>query len=137
MSELIFALLIALSSPLPLLIVERFLPYPAIIEEVVKLIFVSLIISSSRKKLQYPYAFVVLAGLLFTFSESMFYLMNYFATSQVERFLTRMSLTGTMHVATCVVLYTFGLRGKFATVIGLMCAIAIHALFNSVLITLT
>lgn len=123
----ILALLIAFVSPLVLLPVEKVLPYPFIIEEIVKLILVSLIL---LRKQNSKWIWVFLIGFLFTVSESAFYLSNFLLIGDLSLFPLRIVLTGALHSATAVVMYMFGKRNAIFLTAGFLLAVVAHYIFN-------
>ena len=102
-----------ISAILPFVIwpIERLLPYPHLVEEISKAVFLLF----ARKKVTISTA--VYCGLAFALGESVMYLMN-----GQDIFLTRLVLTIPLHVLTFVIL-RFSLW-------GLQLAIAIHWTFN-------
>jgi hypothetical protein len=140
MTESVLALLFAGIAPLPLLVVERFLPYPFIFEELVKYGVVWLMlkpdISSIRQSGEgmqsRQWGKVVLAAVLFTFSESSFYLVNYFALGLPTLFFLRLAISGCLHLATFLWLAFCLPKGKWWAVSGLFLAMLCHAVWNVV-----
>ena len=125
----VIALLIAFIAPLVLLPIEKVLPYPFIIEELVKLIAVSLTLLRKQDS-KWIWAFLI--GLLFSISESTFYLSNFLYTDNLSLFPIRILLTGSLHSGTSLLMYFLGRKGFFWLIVGFICAILLHFLFNIV-----
>lgn len=104
----------ALVFPFFILLIEKFLPYPYIIEEVFKF-FLAKKASSTKV--------AIILGLLFSISEAIFYVMN--PNSSFIRFF----VVTPMHITTILIMYYFS-RRKSLWPIGLIFAILIHYLFN-------
>jgi len=130
MELIIIALLISLSAPLFLLPIEKLLPYPYVIEELLKLGVVFLIFKAERERNLLKW--VVFTGLIFTISESIFYLTNIFALGKFSLFPQRVILTGILHIGTLILLYFSIRKGYFWLVGGVTIAILIHYFYNSV-----
>ena len=139
----ILGLLLALTSPLLLLPVEKFLPYPHFIEEAVKLVIVVMILKavktprtaarsdhSNLEGLRNPWVWVFMAGFLFAISESVFYLMNIFALGDFMAFPKRLVLTCGLHTGTMMLMYFLGRKNYVGLVVGFVGAISIHYFFN-------
>ena len=110
----------ALVSPFFILLIENFLPYPYVIEELFKF-FLAKWASSTKV--------AVILGLLFSISEAIFYSMNPNAP------LYRILFVAPMHITTILIMQYFlnviQLRHKKNLwPIGLLLAILIHYLFN-------
>lgn len=132
MSQVILALLASLSAPLFLIPIEKFLPYPYLIEELIKLIIVGVIIKAENKTKNFI-IWVILAGILFSISESIFYLVNIFANGNLILFPKRLILTGVLHLGTILLLYVSLRKNLFWATVGFSSAILIHYLYNSLI----
>lgn len=130
MAQAILGLLISLVSPLLLLPIEKFLPYPYFIEEAVKLLIVGIIIKAERKENKNFAVWVFVAGFLFTISESILYLVNIFALGDFMVFPKRLVLTGGLHTVTMMLMYFLGRKKYVGLVAGFIGAILIHYCFN-------
>lgn len=126
----VLILIFALALPLLLIPVEQVWPYPYVIEELAKLSLVWALVKS-RKKTNHLVKWVVVVGLVFTFSESMFYLMNIFAVWDLGLWPVRLLLTGLLHVLTLLMLYWGVKKGRFWLLVTLAGAMLVHFLFNS------
>lgn len=111
----------ALVMPFILLLLENFLPYPYIFEEVFKFFL-------AKQAKTTKVAFVL--GLLFSISESIFYLFNPTYQLSISKNLTRFLLVAPMHITTILVMQYF-LKKKNLWPVGLLLAILIHYIFNS------
>jgi len=128
----IIALLISLASPLFLLPVEKLLPYPHVIEELLKLMIVFLIYKSVKGTIDLL-KWVVIAAVLFTISESIFYLVNVFALGNISLFPQRLLLTGALHFGTFLLLY-FSIKKNYLWLAGgVTASILIHYFYNSII----
>ena len=124
-----FILIIALALPLLLIPVEQVWPFPYLIEELVKLGLVFLIFNKG-KKIRKPLIWVILAGIVFTLSESVLYLMNFFTLGSMSNFLARLLLTGGLHVGTMVLMYLFAAKSRKWLFLALPLAILVHYFFS-------
>lgn len=109
--------------------VEIILPYPFLVEEIAKAILVFFIILSTPK-LKDKINFTILAGLLFSISESVMYLFNIYQVGSVETLFIRLILTIPLHIGTMLLILLFGLKRKALIPIGLIIASIIHYYFN-------
>jgi len=130
MTQIILVLLAAIASPLPLIIIEKILPFPFLIEEILKLIAVLILLRQTKiiKRDLLPIAIIV--GLLFAVSESIFYLINILSTENFNIFYLRLLLTSTLHMLTIGIIYVLAKRGVIGIVAGLTTAILIHYFYN-------
>lgn len=131
--KIIFALLIALASPIILLPIEHIFNYPYIIEELVKFVAVILILSSQKNVRNGSWIFVILIGVLFTISESILYFVNFLLDGTFSLLFTRLILTGVLHSSTCLLMYLFGRKSWWMLIIGFVISILIHYYFNQVI----
>ena len=130
MITVILVLLFSLAAPLPLLVVEKFLPYPFVVEELIKLIFVLILISEEKKLKKNLFPVVVICGILFSISESIFYLLNILALQTYSVFFERIIFTGIVHISTFIIILFFARKKKYWWILGFMIAIIIHFLYN-------
>lgn len=130
MAQAILGLLISLVSPLLLLPIEKFLPYPHFIEEAVKLAVVVMMIKAEKEIKETLWAWVFLAGFLFTVSESILYLFNIFSLGNFALFPQRLLLTSVLHTSTVMLMYFLGRKSYLGLVAGLIGAVVIHYFFN-------
>ena len=127
--QLALVLIIALALPLLLIPVEQVWPFPYLIEELAKLGLIFLIFNKG-KKIRKHLIWVILAGIVFTLSESVLYLMNFFTLGSMSNFLARLLLTGGLHVGTMVLMYLFATKSRKWLFLALPLAMLIHYFFN-------
>jgi hypothetical protein len=113
--------ILALVFPFFILLIENFLPYPYIVEELFKF-FLAKKASSTKV--------VIILGLLFSVSEAIFYFLNPVYSLNLTAYSIRLMAVSAMHITTILVMYYF-LKKKSLWPIGLLLAILIHYLFNS------
>ena len=126
----ILGLLLALASPLLLLPIEKFLPYPHFIEEAVKLVIVVMMIKAEKEVKKDLAVWAFMAGFLFTVSESILYLTNIFALGNYMLFPKRLILTGGLHTGTVMLMYLLGRKSYLGLGLGFIGAVLIHYFFN-------
>ena len=122
---------ILLGAILPFILwpIELILPYPYLVEELAKAILIYLIIKSTSK-LNDKIKITVLAGLLFSVSETVMYLFNIFQIGSGETLLIRLILTIPLHIGTMLIILLFGLKRKEMAYLGLLITIPMHYFFN-------
>lgn len=114
--------IICLFSPFPLWLIETFLPYPHFIEEIFKFIVVK---KSPQKNSWYiPLIF----GITFSLSETILYLINFFALGNFSNLSTRLINTTILHTLLFFLQY-YSRNSKFRY-LTLILAITIHFLYN-------
>ena len=120
-----FSAIIAAILPFLLWPVEMVLPYPAMIEESAKFL---LLYSLARQQspLDSRYNFLIV-GFFFALTESVLFLYNIHAAGGRDMLILRLILTIPLHVVTSYVSISFVRKTRF---LGLLCAIAIHAVYN-------
>lgn len=130
MTQVVLALLGSFSAPLFLLPIEKILPFPCLIEELIKLIIVGIIIKAEKKIKNNFVVWIILAGMLFTLSESIFYLVNFFAKGNLLLFPQRIILTGILHIFTILTMYFLGRKNSYLLPLGYLIAVITHWFFN-------
>lgn len=130
MELITIALLISLSAPLLLLPVEKVLPYPFVIEELLKLIIVVLIYKSAKDTRVDLSKWVIIAAIFLTISESIFYLVNIFVLGNISLFPQRLFLTGALHLGTFLLLYWVIRKNHYWLAGGITISMLIHYLYN-------
>ena len=113
--------LTALIGPFVLLLLESFFPYPYLLEEVFKF-FLAKEAKTTKT--------AVLLGILFSLSESIFYLFNPTYQLSVSNNIIRFLLVAPMHITTILVMQYF-IKRKSMWPVGLVLAVIIHFAFNS------
>ncbi len=118
----------ALVFPFFLLLIEKFLPYPYIIEELFKFFLAK---KSDTTKT------AIILGVLFSFSEAIFYVFNpsYSIISNPISLAVRFLIVTPLHVTTILIMYYFSKviqvrHNKNLWPIGIILAILIHYIFN-------
>lgn len=137
LTEKVLVYFAALVAPFILIPIERLLPYPYVLEELVKLVIVYSLYKLWSENEAWEVdvksvMLVALAGLAFAASESVLFLMNSFMLGNFTAMGMRLLFTVPMHVFTTVVIYVIGHKGKWCWVLGLVLAAAMHYLFNVV-----
>jgi hypothetical protein len=143
MTYLLLSLVFALAAPLVLLAVEMALPYPHLVEELAKAGLVVMILlgeieinsaAKSKQKSQYKtitgWHWVLAAGVIFTFSETVLYLVNFFQLGSIANLLPRLVLTGGLHTATMIIMYLLAKKNYWLGGLGFIAAVGLHYWFN-------
>lgn len=118
--------LLSLFAPFPLLVIEKFLPYPFLIEELFK--FFAIKNLPNKNNYYYP----LILGIIFSLSESVLYLVNFFTLGNFSNIFIRLILTTLLHTFTFLLLYTFRHK-KLSSIISLLFSIIIHFCFNYII----
>ncbi|MFA7301573.1 MAG: hypothetical protein WC069_04640 [Candidatus Shapirobacteria bacterium] len=119
---LLFSLL-TLIAPFPLLVVEKFFPYPYLFEELFKFFVVKNL--SPKNNYYNP----LILGIIFSLSESALYLVNFFAIGNFSNLPVRLISTTLLHSFTFLLLYTFRDK-KYLSLLSLIAVVAIHYFYN-------
>lgn len=114
---------ICLFAPFPLLIIEKILPFPFLIEE----IFRYWIVKNTPQKNVWFYPIIL--GVLFSLSETMLYLVNFFQLGNFDNLLLRIVLTTSLHTGLFILMYYFRSKKTLFWVIFVN-AVIIHYLYN-------
>lgn len=130
MNKIILVLLFSVTAPLPLLVIEQFLPYPFVLEETFKLIAVVVLLTIPHQNKRNLLPVAVLCGLLFAVSESIFYLLNLLPLQMYNLFWQRLLITGILHSLTIGIIFICGKRGTLWLLGGFILAILIHYFYN-------
>lgn len=120
--------IIAAALPFVVWPIELFLPYPAVVEELAKTATVFLL--NRQIKNFNPYLVGISVGGMFAISESVLYLFNISAVGNIATLFMRLMLTIPLHILTSVMISTNVLKGTRRAGFGIVCAIAIHSLYN-------
>lgn len=121
-------LLFAAIAPFPTWLIEVFLPYPFVIEEIVKAALVFFILNTAGRVAQVRLA--ILASLIFTFTESVMYITNILLVGTPWTFIERLIFTAALHTITILIILLSGMKKKEFIPLGVIAAIAIHYFFN-------
>lgn len=127
-------LVAALIAPIMLIPVEHFLPYPHVVEELVKLLLVLIYVRGVTKG-QTSSIVVILLGCLFALSENVLYLLNFLQTGSLNVFLVRIGVTTVLHVFTIICMYVSGKKWMYGYIGGFVVAVMTHYLYNSIVAT--
>ncbi|OGM14286.1 hypothetical protein A3A76_00205 [Candidatus Woesebacteria bacterium RIFCSPLOWO2_01_FULL_39_23] len=122
-------LLSVLFLPFVLWPVEKLLPFPFLVEELVKVIYILLIIKEEEATKERLISATVV-GVLFALSESFFFLLNIQAVGTPSTLVTRLVLTLPLHVVTTVLIMLPTLLNKKLIILGFILAATLHFLFN-------
>lgn len=115
--------------PIVFIFIINFTGQSEIIEEIGKALIILFIISrGSNWKLRLEGA--IIFGLLFGFSENIFYLINFLGTENYHIFLLRFVTTIPMHIVTVLIIFIFTEIKKYFWIFGLILSILVHLLFN-------
>lgn len=111
--------------------IEFFLPYPYIIEEIAKTILVFFILKEHTLKKKV--LLTLLAGLLFSISESVLYIFNFALVGDSSAIVTRLLLTIPLHTLTILIILVPALIDKKLLPLGIILTILIHYYFNIII----
>lgn len=120
--------LMALMAPFLVWPIEMVLPYPHIVEEIVKSILVYNLISIPNKKTQLILG--VTLGILFSLSESVLYLFNFYNLTSIVPLFQRLLLTSSLHVLTIIIMILTTFKNKKLLFLGVIFAVIIHYIYN-------
>lgn len=114
-------------SPFALFFLEKIFPYPYLVEELTKSLFIFYLNSRKIKK---EFLMVIIFSLGFTFSEAIIYLNQILFNNDIFLFFFRIFLTGFLHFFTLLIIYFFSKFENFFVVFGLILAVIFHYYFN-------
>lgn len=120
--------LVALISPLILIPIEGIAPYPYVIEEIIKAVFIFTIIKTSKRHNQL--ATMLLAVFLFALSENIFYSSNFITYGILNSFWKRFLITTTLHLLTALIIFLPSQKRINLIVPATLLAIAAHYYYN-------
>lgn len=123
--------LIAAIAPFIIWPIELFLPYPYIIEEIVKGLLVFFAMELPGRAIQVK--IVLISAVIFTFSETVLYVFNISLVGDLSILFTRFILTSFLHSLTMLIILISSFKTKWFMIAGLAAAILIHYLFNQLL----
>ena len=124
----VLAPLFALIAPFIVWPIEFLLPYPYVVEEIVKGFLVYLLLDVKETSTKIKTAIAV--GVLFSFSETVLYLFNFFAVGYLPFFFKRLLYTVPLHVITVLVILFPALKDKRLIVVGVILSGVLHFLYN-------
>jgi hypothetical protein len=119
--------LFALIAPFLVWPLELALPYPHVVEEIVKGIFVYFILTSGNKA---KIKLAITVGFIFAFSESVMYMSNIFLAGTLWTLIERLLLTIPLHATTMLIILFSGMRKKAFLPLGITAAMLLHYYFN-------
>jgi hypothetical protein len=120
--------LMALMAPFLVFLIELFLPYPYIVEEIIKAVLVFQLIDLKNKK--YQLTITVFMGILFSLTETVFYFFNFFMLTSLAPLLERLVLTTLLHILTIVTILLPTWINKKLLPLGVIAAMIIHYIYN-------
>ena len=109
-------------------VLETLLRLPVAVEDVFKAVLMYVLVKNSTKKSDLT--LVILIGISFSVSESLFYLFNYLGEGNLIPLLLRVITTAPMHLFTFVWLYMGIRRGSAWGLVALLASIGLHYWFN-------
>jgi hypothetical protein len=109
--------------------IEFFFPYPYVIEELAKAILVLIVIQSTPNGAM-KFKLTVLVGVLFAFSETVFYITNLFLVGNLTMFFERLLWTTPLHTITSLIILLPTFINKKLMPVGLILAMIVHYYFN-------
>lgn len=104
---------------------EFYFPYPHIIEELFKAGVVLFILKNSKN-----YYLTALSGIIFAFSETVFYLPNIYSVGGLNTLGLRLITTTLLHTSTLLLMHFTYNKGKLAFTLGILTSILIHFAYN-------
>lgn len=115
-------IVLCLFAPFPLWLIETFLPYPHIIEELFKFFVVK---HTPKKNFWY---FPLILGVVFSLSETVLYVINFFALGNFSQLPLRLITTTLLHTSLFFLQYYS--RNSRSRYFSLILAIILHFLYN-------
>ena len=122
--------LVAAILPFALFPIELFLPYPYLVEEVAKAVLVLFLVREGVKTKE-GLVFSIIFGVLFALSETVLYIFNIHSVGNIGVLLLRFAVTAPLHAFTTAVIFIFTSTNKKFFLLGLLIAIVLHFLFNT------
>lgn len=123
-----FIPLLAAIAPFFVWPIEFFLPFPYIIEELVKGILIYFVLNLPSKAVQIK--IVLASALLFTLSETVLYMLNIALVGDLSTILIRFILTSLLHSFTMLIILVSGFKNKLLMPAGVFVAILVHYFYN-------
>ena len=122
------SIVFALIGPFLLWPVELIIPLPFVFEELYK----AGVVYFSDKK----FITILLAGFLFTITESVFYSFDIFESGRVYLFFLRILITGILHTGTMIINWKTLAISKNLYYLGILLTMIVHYVFNLVILLL-
>lgn len=124
-----FLLIISLIAPPILYFIEKILPYPYLLEELLKYFLVRSLFRCPYSSFS-PLKTVVALALVFSFSENILYLPEIISSGKFYLFYFRLLFDGFLHLATFLLLFFGQTKNRLLGIMSLVIAIIVHYLFN-------
>jgi hypothetical protein len=118
--------LLSAFSVFPLWFLEKLLPFPYLLEEILKFSLVFFILKEEKRKVLYA----LLGGILFALSETFFYFATMSSILDPKNIAQRLVLTTTLHCLTFCLMAYFYSKNKNLIFLGLFVSILIHYFYN-------
>jgi hypothetical protein len=135
MLKKISLLIYSIVAPFLLVLLENWLPYPLITEEILKFFIIFYWLKTSQTSRR-DWIYAGLAGLAFAISESILYTNNIILSGKFLIFPERLILTTILHSSTLILMF-FGIKqGKIFGLLSLLSAILLHWGFNTLVVHL-
>ncbi|MFA6007404.1 MAG: hypothetical protein WC784_02030 [Candidatus Shapirobacteria bacterium] len=115
-------IVLCLFAPFPLWLIETLLPYPYLIEEIFKFFVVKY--TPPKNNWHFP----LILGIIFSLSETILYLINFFALGDFSNLPLRLITTTTLHVSLFSLQY-YSRHSNFRY-FTLILAVLIHYFYN-------
>ncbi|KKQ25060.1 MAG: hypothetical protein US40_C0004G0099 [Candidatus Roizmanbacteria bacterium GW2011_GWC2_37_13] len=120
--------LMALIAPFLVFPIEMVLPYPYIVEEIIKSLLIINVVKLPSKKIQ---IFIgICLGVFFAVSETVLYSFNFFMLTSIIPLIERLFLTSLLHALTIVVMILSNFINKKLLPLGVILAMIIHYFYN-------
>lgn len=120
--------LLALIAPFIVWPIELILPYPHVVEEMVKAIIIYTLLDLENKSEKIKLTFLI--GLLFAFSESVLFLFNIQMVGDIQTYFLRLLVTIPLHVTTSLIILWPAMKNKKLIALGVILASLVHYTFN-------
>lgn len=133
-SVIVLTWLLALVMPLILIPIEKFAPYPYVVEEITKAIFIYIIIRHSNRRFQFILSLIM--SFIFAFSEDMFYSVNIIIGGVPYNLMQRFLLTTSLHLLTTVIILIPSQRLIKLIAPATIFSILIHYCYNKFILLL-
>ena len=130
----VFLFLSALIAPIFLIPVEKVFPYPYAVEELMKVVFVLLILRLPPKSFQIKLA--VFIGFLFAFSENFFYLPNFIESGNLSLFFQRFVFASLLHILAILIILIPSQKRRYLIFPAAILAMVAHYLYNQLIVFL-
>lgn len=125
---ILWSLILALTSPLILIPLEKILHFPYILEEIAKALLILLVLELPNKFTQFKLTMAI--GFLFAFSENMFYVRNFLTGDVYPFFWQRFPITTLLHITTCLIILIPAQINKKYIIPSTIVAMLVHYFFN-------